>query len=295
MTRILVLGREGQVARCFADLKRPAVTCVGRPDVDITDIASISRAIARERPDVVVNPAAYTAVDKAESEEALAFAVNEGGARNAAQAASNAGLPIVHVSTDYVFDGTKGAPHEPGDPTNPPNVYGRSKLAGERAVAEANPRHAIVRTAWVYSAYGTNFVKTMLRLGRERPELRIVSDQLGNPTDAADIASGLATIADRATVMNSDWGVYHLAGADEGTWFDFASAIFDAAAAQGAPRPKLHAIATSEYPTPAKRVGDTRLKPSSHGLMRGLMARGYRERTPVVVERLLAGKPILSS
>lgn len=288
--RILVLGREGQVARSFADLKRPEIVCAGRPDVDVTDIASIARAIAQAKPDVVVNPAAYTAVDKAESEEALAFAVNEGGARNAAQAAADAGLPIVHVSTDYVFDGTKGAPHEPGDPVNPPNAYGRSKLAGERAVADANPRHAIVRTAWVVSPYGTNFVKTMLRLGRERSELRIVADQRGNPTHAQDIAAGLAMIAQRAVASAdaAEWGAYHLAGADEGTWFEFATEIFRAAAARGLPRPTLQPIGTSDYPTPARRVSDTRLKTSSHGLMRGVTAAGYRAWTPALVERLAA-------
>jgi dTDP-4-dehydrorhamnose reductase len=288
--RLLVLGREGQVARCFADLGRPEIVCVGRPEVDLLDPASIAAAIARAKPDVVVNPAAYTAVDKAESETDLAFAVNEGGSRNAARAAADVGLPIVHVSTDYVFDGEKRAPYEPADPTNPPNAYGRSKRAGEIAVAEANPRHAIVRTAWVYSAYGANFVKTMLRLGKDRSELRIVADQLGDPTAADDIAAGLALIAERAvSAESSDWGTYHLAGADDGTWFDFATEIFKASAAQGGPSPTLYPIATADYPTPARRVGDSRLAPSRHGLMRGIETPGYRARVGGIVARLLAG------
>jgi dTDP-4-dehydrorhamnose reductase len=287
--RILVLGGEGQIARSFQDLGRAEIVCVGRPNLDVTDLASLIRTVDRVKPDIVVNPAAYTAVDKAENEQALAFAVNESGARNAARAAAGAGLPIVHVSTDYVFDGEKGGPYEPGDPTNPINAYARSKLAGEQAVAEANPRHAIVRTAWVYSPYGTNFVKTMLRLGRERPELRIVDDQRGNPTEAGDIARGLALIAERAasTTGAGDWGVYHLAGADETTWFGFAQAIFEASSARGGPSPALRPIATSDYPTPARRARNTRLKTSSHGLMQGVSVPGFRARIGDVVSRLL--------
>lgn len=291
--RILVIGREGQVARSFADLGRAHILCVGRPDVDVVDLDSLRRAVERVKPDVVVNPAAYTAVDKAESDEALAFAVNEAGARNAARAAAEAGLPIVHLSTDYVFDGEKAAPYEPGDQPGPINAYGRSKLAGERAVAEANPRHAVVRTAWVYSPYGTNFVKTMLRLGRERDVLSVVDDQRGSPTAASDIAEVVATIAERAAAATiaakaaDAWGVYHLAGADDVSWFGFAETIFAASAARGGPSPALRPIATRDYPTPARRAADTRLATSGHGLMRGLAVPGFRSRIDALVGRLL--------
>jgi dTDP-4-dehydrorhamnose reductase len=288
--RLLVIGRQGQVARSFRDLGRPETVCLGRPDLDLEDIPSIARAIAAERPDVVVNPAAYTAVDKAESEPERAFALNETGARNVARAAAEAGLPIVHVSTDYVFDGTKGAPYEPGDAANPINVYGASKLAGEAAVAAANPRHVIVRTAWLYSPYGSNFVRTMLRLGREREEVRVVDDQLGCPTAAQDVAAALAALGERSAASGSAaaWGVYHLAGAEEGTWFDFAQAIF---AAPGAPAPRLSPIASADYPGAARRAPDTRLATSRHGLMRGLTAAGFRARVSEVVGRLLAEPP----
>ena len=194
--KILVAGRTGQVAQSLAALSTPErqFITLGRPDLDICDRASIDAAIVEHRPAAIINAAAYTAVDKAESEPDMAFAVNETGAGNLAAAASAAGLPIVHISTDYVFAGDKDGFYTEDDPVDPQSVYGRSKLAGERAVAQANPDHVILRTAWIFSPYGHNFLKTMLRLAADRDVVRVVSDQWGSPTYAPDIAQGIAAV-----------------------------------------------------------------------------------------------------
>jgi len=236
--RILVTGREGQVAKALlaradAQPETLIVLALGRPELDLTDRTSITRAIAGFSPDLLVNAAAYTTVDKAESEQDAAFAVNRDGAGNAAAAAAAAGIPIIHLSTDYVFDGDGDAPHREDDATGPLGVYGRSKLAGENAVRAANPAHAILRTSWVYAPWGNNFAKTMLRLAGERDVVRVVADQHGAPTYAPDIAAGILAVAETALAepRGAGWrGVFHMTAAGETTWAGFAEAIFAASA-----------------------------------------------------------------
>lgn len=264
--RLYVIGAQGQVARSL----REAATgnsdivfgCARRPDVDLLRPGSIAQAVADFRPDIVVNAAAYTAVDRAESEPGPAFAVNRDGAGAVAAAATCHRVPVIHFSTDYVFDGTKDVPYVESDPVNPRSVYGRSKLEGELAVAAANPRHIVLRTSWVYAPFGTNFARTMLRLAAERDQLRVVDDQIGCPTYAPDIAA--ATIAIAKKVVSEGWnpqfaGATHLAGPDALTWYAFAKDIVRGAALRGGRSVPISPIATSDYPTPAARPANSRL------------------------------------
>src|SRR6266404_1033325 len=232
--KLLVLGAGGQVGRELCRREWPAgyrLAAFDRGDIDITREDSIAAGMRRERPDMVINAAAYTAVDRAESEPAAAWAVNCTGPAQLAAACREAAVPLIHISTDYVFDGSKHGPYREDDPVNPLGVYGRSKEAGDRAVREGLPEHVIVRTAWVYSAQGHNFVRTMLRLAADRPVLRVVADQIGSPTSAADAAAAIATIVQRLAVGDRNWGTYHFAGGGAVTWHGFAEAIFELAAA----------------------------------------------------------------
>ncbi len=222
--------------------------------MDIADAAAVERALREFPPTALVNAAAYTAVDKAESEADAAFRVNRDGAAVLAQAAAAAGVPLIHISTDYVFDGTKRAPYREDDPVAPLSVYGLSKAEGETAVRELCLHHVILRTAWVYSPRGRNFVRTMLRLAPTSPALKIVDDQLGCPTAAADIATAiLAMITAVERPGFAAWGTYHYRGADIVSWFGFAERIFGMAARYGQNVPRLIPIGTAEYPTPARR------------------------------------------
>jgi dTDP-4-dehydrorhamnose reductase len=227
---------------------------LNRTAVDICDAAAVSDAMLDHRPTSVVNAAAYTSVDMAESEADLAFYVNRDGARIIAEAAAAARIPLIHLSTDYVFDGRKRVPYTEWDRTAPLGIYGRSKDAGERAVRACAPKHVILRTSWVYSPFGNNFVRTMLRLGAERAELRVVDDQTGCPTAAADIASAILTIAREANSKGfNDWGTYHYAGADAVTWYDFAQLIFEEAEKFGVKAPKLSKTSSAEFGAAATR------------------------------------------
>ena len=265
LPRILITGGSGQVGHCLkAQLEGYAELSV--PDSAVLDISnrdSVWRAVEAFRPDYIINAAAYTAVDKAESDAERAFAVNRDGARHLAEAAEAAGAAMLHISTDYVFDGAGGAPYDEAAPTAPQNIYGASKLAGEQAVLAACRRAVVMRTSWVFGAHGQNFVKTMLRLGRERDSLGIVADQYGAPTAAADIAAALITIVRRHTPeqLAERAGIYHYCGSPYASWFEFAETIFAEAAAQGvlAKIPTVKPIATADYPTPAKRPADSRL------------------------------------
>jgi dTDP-4-dehydrorhamnose reductase len=271
--RVLVAGREGQVARALlARLPRDghAVIALEPPELDLTDRASIARAMAAA-PDAVVNAAAYTAVDRAEEEPALAHAVNAVGAGWLAEAAAARGARFLHFSTDYVFDGTKGEPYAEADAPNPLGVYGATKLAGERAVMAAHPRATILRTAWVCSAGGANFLRTMLRLAREREELRVVADQQGAPTFAGDLADAVAQL-----ILADAPGLFHLTGAPHTSWHGFAAAILAEAARRGHPRPRLTAIATRDYPTRAKRPADARLDCTRLAREHGIAAPDWR-------------------
>lgn len=263
--RILVTGREGQVALALAEEGQTLgheIIRLGRPEFDLAKPEGIRAALEAHRPDVVVSAAAYTAVDQAESEPDLAMRVNGFAPGIIAAAAAALGLPIIHLSTDYVFDGAKPTPYLETDPTGPQGAYGKTKLAGELAVAAANPRHVILRTAWVYAHGGKNFVRTMLRLAADRPELRVVSDQLGCPTYATDLARTILSVAGQLAVRpagDAGYGVFHASGTGDTSWAGFASAIFEIAAAQGLPASRVVPIATADYPTPARRPANSRL------------------------------------
>lgn len=262
--RILVIGRNGQVAKGLARLGAEHahdLTCVGRDDIDALSKSSVVAAILRFQPDTMVNAAAYTAVDKAESNRDAAYALNERVPRVLAEVSAIHRIPFIHLSTDYVFDGTKPAPYQPTDPINPVSIYGASKAAGEIAVAEANPSAVILRTAWVYSDTGSNFVKRMLELGAQHDELGIVDDQIGNPTFADDIAGACLRILSHNDLRTkSAGGIYHFAGSGDVTWYGFAKAIFEAARRRGRRTPaRLLAIGTDQYPTPARRPANSRL------------------------------------
>jgi dTDP-4-dehydrorhamnose reductase len=292
--RILVTGTHGQVVSAMRERAPEGVEVValGRPGLDLADPASIEAAFEGEVADVVVNAAAYTAVDKAESEEALATRINGEGAGLVARAARALGAPVIQLSTDYVFDGSADRPYREDDPTGPIGAYGRSKLAGEEAAAEGNPRHVILRTAWVYSPFGANFVKTMLRLGETRREVRVVADQRGSPTSALDIADAVIAIAAKMLLEPTPekYGVFHMTGAGEATWAEFAEAIFAEAHARGRAAVKVVPIATAEYPTPARRPANSRLDGARLARDYGVLLPHWRDSLKVVVARLLASE-----
>lgn len=249
---ILVIGRSGQVARALAQY--PGVVTAGRPDADLAKAETLAAAIVRHAPAAVVNAGAYTAVDAAEAERDEAFAINAAGAGHLARACARADVPLVHISSDYVFDGGATRPWREDDEIAPLSAYGASKAEGEAQVSAAGGRHVILRASWIYSETGRNFLTTMLRLGRERPELSVVDDQIGAPTYAADIAAAIAGIIEAAETGRDDiWGTYHFTNAGSTTWFGFAAAIFAQARARGGQVPKLKPITTADYPTPARR------------------------------------------
>jgi dTDP-4-dehydrorhamnose reductase len=255
---ILVVGQNGQLARCLRDvaiLRGIPMATAGRPELDLESGEGIDRVTATVDPSAIINAAAYTAVDAAEAQPRRAFGINCAGAALLADMAARRTIPFVHVSTDYVFDGAKPSPYREDDATAPLNIYGSSKLAGEAAVLGVNPRAAVIRTAWVYSPYGTNFVRTMLRLSKTQPMVRVVYDQHGTPTCAADLASAILAIVDRLqSASGRDYaGIYHLAGQGETSWHGFAAAIFASLSRRGQRVPKLQAITTDDYPTAARR------------------------------------------
>lgn len=262
--KILVLGRQGQVARSLIEAGPRAgvdIVAVGRPEFDLCDAALVADCITRHRPDLVINAAAYTQVDRAESDEAAAFAANADGAAHVAQACASRDIALIHLSTDFVFDGVQQQPYREADRTDPLNVYGRSKREGEVRVAAICPKHLIVRTSWVYSPWGSNFVLTMLRLAQDRAVITVVDDQHGSPTFAPHLAEVLLTLAERATSHpeRMQWGVLHAAGQGDTTWCGFAREVFRCAQAQGLPFACVAPIATADYPTPAKRPPNSRL------------------------------------
>lgn len=289
--RILVTGSKGQLALSLAaqasDLHDVELMSLGRPVLDLEDPASVRAAIAAAAPDLIVNAAAYTAVDRAEADEARAFAVNRDGARAVALAAAAIDAPLIHLSTDYVFDGTKPSPYIETDATSPLNVYGHSKREGEQAVLAAHPAALVLRTSWVFSPYGTNFVKTMLRLGVERDSLRIVSDQTGNPTSALDIAAAILSIAPQAVAAPGDGGIFHLTNAGSTSWFGLAEAVFAESARHGGRAPALEPVATAAYPTPARRPLNSRLETSALAHRFGITLRPWQDAVQETVRRLM--------
>ena len=292
--RIFVAGEHGQVARalarCYA-ARGDTVACAGRSTLDIADGTAAARAIAEFRPDLVVNAAAYTDVDRAEDESDLAFRVNRDGAGNLAAAARTTNAPIIHVSTDYIFDGKKPQAYVEADATNPLGAYGRSKLAGEQAVAAEAPSHVILRTSWVYSPDSSNFVLTMLRLARERDEIPVVDDQWGAPTSAADLAGIITTIGDMVLSPGDRsrlYGIYHVAGTGETSRCRFARAIMTGSAAQGGPACRIRAITTDEFPTRARRPANSRLNCSKIANIFGLKLPHWATSLDICIAQLRA-------
>lgn len=262
--KILVTGSEGQVARSLAERGANSpheLVFAARPELDLADSDSIFRTIERVRPDLVISAAAYTAVDQAEDESELAMAINGEAPGHIGRAAAKVGAGVLHLSTDYVFDGMGDRAWKETDETAPIGTYGRSKLAGERALAASEVRHATLRTAWVYSPFGANFVKTMLRLAETRDALNVVADQYGNPTSALDIADALLLVADRWNdrLELGTNPVFHFAGTGTTTWADFARAIFAGASELGGPSAEVTGIPASDYPTKAIRPANSRL------------------------------------
>lgn len=265
MTRILVAGKSGQVALSLQELSGEngvEIACFGRPELDLA-LPAINEVLIRDfRPDAIINAAAYTAVDAAEDDEVMATAINAHGPAQLARLAAELDVPFLHLSTDYVFDGEKSSAYVETDPVNPQGAYGRSKLRGEEAVLATNPDAMVFRTAWVYSPFGKNFVKTMLKLAETRDTLGVVADQVGNPTYAPDIARALLEVVqvvmEKSTVAGLG-GIYHLAGSGSTSWHGLAVQTFDFGATHAHPVPAVNALSTEEYPTPAKRPANSRL------------------------------------
>ena len=289
---VLVTGGTGQVGIELLGLRWPHDIEIYAPssaELNITNADSVAASFAAHAAHCIINLAAYTAVDKAEEEVGTAFLVNAQGPAFLSEAARRANIPILHVSTDYVFDGSADRPYRETDPTRPLNAYGASKLAGELAVRAANPRAVILRTAWVLSAHRTNFIKTMLRLAATNPALRVVSDQHGCPTSARDIAGALQEIALRAMEdREMPWGSYHFVNAGETSWHGLAAHIFDWQERRGAPRLQLEAIASADYPTAAKRPANSRLDTSLITQRYGITPRPWQEAVDEILSELAA-------
>jgi dTDP-4-dehydrorhamnose reductase len=290
---ILLTGGGGQVGTEF-QRRAPTgfeIVAPGRERLNLADPDAIAALVASRPWACVINSGAYTAVDKAESDPVTAWKVNALAPAAFAWATAQAGVPLIQLSTDYVFDGAKPVPYLENDPVGPVSVYGASKEAGEQAVRTGNPRHVILRTAWVVSPFGANFIKTMLRLAETRDRLAVVDDQHGCPTSAADIAGALAVIASRlADDAEAPTGTYHFVNSGEATWCGFAREIFALAQARGRAVPTVEAIPTSAYPTPARRPANSRLDTAKLTRDFGIEPRAWRAAASEVVETLLAGQ-----
>lgn len=291
--RIAVTGLHGQVASSLKKRGEVAgceIMAIGRPSMDLCDPPSVVSALVAAAPDAIVSAAAYTAVDKAESEADLAYAINRSGPAAVALAAKTLGVPVIHLSTDYVFDGKLGRPYRESDAVAPTGVYGKSKLAGESAIIEGHDDCAVLRVAWVYSQFGTNFVKTMLRLARERDEVAVVGDQFGNPTSAEAIANGILQVVDNLIASRSRdlRGVFHMTSQGDASWADFAEAIFATSAKFGGPSAKVRRITTAEYPTVAIRPANSRLNCELILERHGVQLPFWRDSLGAVVENTLS-------
>jgi len=278
VVKIAVIGTRGQLSRSLleaGEARGIKVVALGRPVLDLADCLSVNRALDASSVDIVVNAAAYTAVDQAESDASAAFAINAAGAEHVAAACARLALPLIHISTDYVFDGTKPSPYLENDPTGPTTVYGRSKCEGEQQVARICPHHIILRTAWLHSPFGHNFVKTMLRLAGEREQISVVDDQFGSPTYAPHLADVILAMADRLATGNADsqWGIYHAAGKGYASWYELAEATFQASRALGGPSAKVIRILSSRRAAAATRPMNSRLDG-------GKLARSFDLRLP---------------
>jgi dTDP-4-dehydrorhamnose reductase len=289
--RIAVTGRQGQVARALQERAGPRleVFTIGRPEFDLAASSDPTPLFKHIRPDVIVNAGAYTAVDKAETDRELASLTNGIGAGLVAQSAANLGVPVIQISTDYVFDGSAVRPYREDDPVAPANFYGQSKLAGEEAVRAATPNHVILRTSWIYAPYGQNFMRTMLRLAGDREEVRVVADQQGSPTSALDIAMALEHVA-RNLVDRPDEsllrGTFHVTNAGQTSWAGFAAEIFKLAAGYGGPSARVVPIETAQYPTPARRPAFSCLDTSKIEKIHSVLLPKWGEALAVVLRTL---------
>jgi dTDP-4-dehydrorhamnose reductase len=288
---ILVAGKSGQLACCLRDEAAQRgvwLATVGRPDLDLESSAGIDDLVAAIAPSAIINAAAYTAVDRAEAEPECASMINRDGAARLASAAKRRAIPFIHVSTDYVFGGDKLAPYQEADIPAPQNAYGRSKREGEIAVLDAYPRAVVIRTSWLYSPYGHNFVRTMLRLSATQTNVRVVNDQRGTPTSASDLANGLLDIVQQldADRGGDTAGIYHLAGQGETTWYGFAEAIFASLARRDQSVPRLQDITTDEYPTPAKRPQNSCLDSDKAGRVFGVRLAPWQASLERCLDRL---------
>ncbi|POF62011.1 dTDP-4-dehydrorhamnose reductase [Novacetimonas maltaceti] len=287
---IMVVGRSGQVATALARSGNPRIRCVGRPDLDFDRPETVTAAMEAINPVMVVNAAAWTAVDAAEDHVEAATRANRDGPALLARLCAQRDIPLVHISTDYVFDGRKGSPYVESDPTCPRTVYGRTKREGEEAVLAAHARAIILRTAWVYSAHGKNFVKTMLNAGEKHPTLRVVGDQHGNPTSATDLADAILKIV--ACLESRDWsedmaGIYHAAGTGDATWHELARVTLHEAARHGRPMPEILSITTADWPTPAERPADSRLACDRLSTVFGIRLPEWRQSVARTVTEIL--------
>jgi dTDP-4-dehydrorhamnose reductase len=291
--RIAVTGRFGQIAQSLVERgpnSNMEVLTLARPAIDLARPSDLTDALAALRPQAVVSAAAYTAVDLAESEPGLAYQINANGAEALALASAQLQIPIVHLSTDYVFDGTLDRPYCEEDLPCPINVYGLSKLRGEHLVAAANPNHAILRTAWVYSPFGKNFARTMLSLAGSRDEISVVSDQRGAPSNAFDIADGIFNVLCNLIARPDDAslrGVFHMTGGGETNWAEFAMAIFAVSATNNGPSIQVRSIASSAYPTPARRPVNSRLDNTKLAWSHGVRLPFWRDSISETVVRIL--------
>ena len=285
---VLVTGGHGQLAHSLGRVGGDDIRVVGRPEFDFDRPETVDMVMEAHTPAIVINTAAWTAVDAAEQDVAGAMRANRDGPALLARGCARREIPFIHVSTDYVFNGQKGTPYRETDTVDPRCVYGLSKAEGEAAVLAAHDRSIILRTAWVYSAHGRNFVLTMLKAGETRPELRVVGDQFGNPTSADDLASGIMDIV--ARLRAGGWhagygGIFHAAGYGGASWYDLASVVMDEAHALGRPRPGIVPIATADWPTPAYRPADTRLDTQRLYEVFGVRLPDWRESVRTVVRQ----------
>lgn len=290
--KCLLIGRSGQLARALLQLRLPEeiiLHSLGSSNVDVRSRDSIADALERTEPDIVLNAAGYTLVDKAESELDLAMAINSDGAAVVGAVTAEFSIPVIHISSDYVFDGTKSSPYHESDEAFPLNAYGRSKLAGERRLAEANPNHIILRTSWLYAPHGTNFVRTMLTKGSGSRSVQCVEDQCGNPTYAPHLAEGIIAVASSllASPRGFPRGAYHMAGSGGTTWLGFAQEIFRNAALYGMAPPNLEPINRRDLQLPAKRPPDSRLDTSKLSDTFGFALPDWRVGVRACVGRIL--------
>ncbi|MEO7469858.1 MAG: dTDP-4-dehydrorhamnose reductase [Sphingobium limneticum] len=294
--RYVVTGCEGQVVKSLLahheNGEGVEILPLGRPELDLAQTDTIEPALVEARPDLIISAAAYTAVDKAEEEAENAAQINGIAVGEMGRVAARLGVPVVHLSTDYVFDGKKSTPYSEEDPVNPLGVYGRSKLDGERRLVESGADHVIVRTAWVYSPFGNNFLRTMLRLAQTREMVSVVSDQLGNPTSALDIADAVMAIANNVlgSAEPTLRGIFHMSGQGEANWAEFASEIFRVSDILGGPSAIVQPITTADYPTAAQRPNNSRMNCDKLAKTHNVRLPEWKAAAETVLRQMLADR-----